>query len=68
MDDSYSGLCFDANGNIYNGDFYYNATNNDISVYNNYDKAKAEIIVDDFNKKRDICKKILKVDYFAIEN
>ena len=68
LDDSYSGLCFDANGNIYNGDFYYNATNNDISVYNNYDKAKAEIIVDDFNKKRDICKKILKADYFAIEN
>ena len=64
LDDEYRGFCFDANGNYWNNDFYFNSTNNAITTYNGYSEDSAREIVSDFNKKREICKEILKIDYF----
>ncbi len=64
LDDDYSGFCFDANGNYWNSDFYFNSSNNTITTYNGYSEDSAREIVNDFNKKREICKEILKIDYF----
>lgn len=64
MDDNYDGLSFDINGNIWNSNLYYDSTSSEIETYNGYSADKAQVIVDDFIKKRDICKKILKIDYF----
>ena len=64
LDDEYRGFCFDANGNYWNNDFYFNSTNNAITTYNGYSEDSAREIVNDFNKKREVCKEILKIDYF----
>lgn len=64
LDDEYRGFCFDANGNYWNNDFYFNSTNNTITTYNGYSEDSAREIVNDFNKKREVCKEILKIDYF----
>lgn len=64
LDDEYRGFCFDANGNYWNNDFYFNSTNNAIATYNGYSEDSAREIVNDFNKKREVCKEILKIDYF----
>lgn len=67
LDPSYSGFCFDVNGNCWNNDFYYSAVDGSIVTYNGYSKEEAEKIVNDFNKKREICKETLIVDYFKEE-
>ena len=67
LDGSYSGFCFDVNGNYWNDDFYYNAVDGTIVTYNGYSKTSAQEIVDEFNKKREICKETLIVDYFKDE-
>lgn len=64
LDDNYRGFCFDANGNYWNNDFYFNSTNNAITTYNGYSEDSAREIVNDFNKKREVCKEILMIDYF----
>lgn len=64
LDDDYRGFCFDANGNYWNNDFYFNSTNNAITTYNGYSEDSAREIVNDFNKKREVCKEILMIDYF----
>lgn len=64
LDDGYSGFSFDANGNYWNGDFYFNSSNNTITTYNGYSEDSAREIVNNFNEKREICKEILKIDYF----
>ena len=64
LDDDYTGFSFDANGNYWNGDFYFNSSNSTITTYNNYSEESAREIVNDFNEKREICKEILKIDYF----
>lgn len=64
LDDEYRGFCFDANGNYWNNDFYFNSTNNAITTYNGYSEDSAREIVNNFNEKREICKEILKIDYF----
>ncbi len=64
FDNSYRGFAFDANGNCWNNDFYYNSTDASITTYNGYSEAEAWNIVNDFNKKREICKETLIVDYF----
>ncbi len=64
LDDSYRGFAFDANGNCWNNDFYYNSTDASITTYNGYSEGIAWNIVNDFNKKREICKETLIVDYF----
>ena len=64
LDNSYRGFAFDANGNCWNNDFYYNSTDVTITTYNGYNEDDAWDIVNDFNKKREICKKTLIVDYF----
>lgn len=64
LDDEYRGFCFDANGNYWNNDFYFNSSNSTITTYNNYSEESAREIVNDFNEKREICKEILKIDYF----
>lgn len=56
LDDEYRGFCFDANGNYWNNDFYFNSTNNAITTYNGYSEDSAREIVNDFNKKREVCK------------
>ena len=61
LDDDYTGFSFDANGNYWNSDFYFN---NKITTYNGYSEDSAREIVNNFNKKREICKEILKIDYF----
>ena len=67
LDPSYGGFCFDINGNCWNNDFYYSAVDGSIVTYNGYSKEEAEKIVNDFNKKREICKETLIVDYFKEE-
>lgn len=47
-----------------NSDFYFNSSNNTITTYNGYSEDSAREIVNNFNKKREICKEILKIDYF----
>ena len=64
FDETYRGFAFDANGNCWNNDFYYNSTDAVITTYNGYSEDDAWDIVNDFNKKREICKKTLIVDYF----
>lgn len=64
FDESYRGFCFDANGNYWNSDFYFNSSNNKITTYNGYSEDSAREIVNNFNEKREICKEILKIDYF----
>ncbi len=64
LDDDYSGFSFDANGNYWNSDFYFNSSNNTITTYNGYSEDSAREIVNNFNEKREICKEILKIDYF----
>lgn len=64
FDESYRGFCFDANGNYWNSDFYFNSSNNTITTYNGYSEDSAREIVNNFNEKREICKEILKIDYF----
>ena len=64
FDETYSGFAFDANGNCWNNDFYYNSTDATITTYNGYREDDAWSIVNDFNNKREICKGVLKVDYF----
>lgn len=64
FDESYRGFAFDANGNCWNNDFYYNSTDATITTYNGYSEDDAWSIINDFNKKREICKGVLKVDYF----
>ena len=64
FDESYRGFAFDANGNCWNNDFYYNSTDATITTYNGYSEDDAWNIVNDFNRKREICKETLIVDYF----
>lgn len=64
FNESYRGFCFDANGNYWNSDFYFNSSNNTITTYNGYSEDSAREIVNNFNEKREICKEILKIDYF----
>lgn len=64
FDEVYRGFCFDANGNYWNSDFYFNSSNNTITTYNGYSEDSAREIVNNFNEKREICKEILKIDYF----
>lgn len=64
FDEGYRGFCFDANGNYWNSDFYFNSSNNTITTYNGYSEDSAREIVNNFNEKREICKEILKIDYF----
>ena len=64
LDESYRGFAFDANGNCWNNDFYYNSTDATITTYNGYSEDDAWNIVNDFNRKREICKETLIVDYF----
>ncbi len=64
FDNSYRGFAFDANGNCWNNDFYYNSTDASITTYNGYSEDDAWNIVNDFNRKREICKETLIVDYF----
>ena len=64
LDDDYTGFSFDANGNYWNSDFYFNSSNNTITTYNGYSEDSAREIVNNFNEKREICKEILKIDYF----
>ena len=64
LDDDYNGFSFDANGNYWNSDFYFNSSNNTITTYNGYSEDSAREIVNNFNEKREICKEILKIDYF----
>lgn len=64
LDPSYGGFCFDINGNCWNNDFYYNSTDGSIVTYNGYSETSAQDIVNEFIKKREICKETLIVDYF----
>lgn len=65
FDSNYDGFCFDAEGNYFNTNFKYDVISGNIETYNGYSKELAEELVYDFNKKRDICNKILKIDYFG---
>lgn len=65
FDDNYDGFCFDADGNYFNSNFRYDASSGDIVTYNDFSKESAERLVYDFNRKREICNKILKIDYFG---
>ena len=65
LDDDYDGFCFDANGNYWNGGFYYDANSDNITTKDNYSNDKAQLLIEEFETKRSICNKILKIDYFA---
>lgn len=67
LDSSYDGFAFDANGNYWNSDFYYDSSTSNITTYNGYSEQDAQNIIGEFNKKREICKEILKIDYFALD-
>ena len=64
LSDSYDGFSFDSNGNCWNNNFYYDSLNNSITTYNGYSDELAYSVVNEFNKKREICKETLKIDYF----
>lgn len=65
LDPNYEGFAFDSNGNYWNSNFYYDSSTSTITTYNGYSESKAQSLVDQFNEEREICKKILKIDYFA---
>ena len=66
LDDTYSGLCFDEEGNYWNDDLYYESSSSYVRVNGDFPKNSAADIVDDFNYKRSICNRILKTDYFDV--
>ncbi|MBR3227770.1 MAG: sulfatase-like hydrolase/transferase, partial [Erysipelotrichaceae bacterium] len=66
LDDTYSGLCFDEEGNYWNDDLYYESSSNYVRVNGDFPKNSAADIVNDFNYKRSICNRILKTDYFDV--
>lgn len=65
LDPNYEGYTFDVNGNYWNENFSYSSSTGQITTYNGYSEANAQAIVEQMNKKREICKEILKIDYFA---
>lgn len=67
FDVNYDGFCFDADGNYFNNNFRYDSNTGEIKTINGYSKDSAEKLVYDFNKKREICNKILKIDYFGMK-
>lgn len=67
LDSNYEGFAFDANGNYWNTNFYYDSSASQISTYNGYSESDAQVLINEFNRKREICKEILKIDYFALE-
>lgn len=64
LDREYAGWCFDANGNYWNSQFRYDALTGQVEVLDGILEAEARELVAAFDKKRDICNKILKIDYF----
>lgn len=65
LNPNYDGFAFDANGNYWNNNFYYDSGTNQITTYNGYSENEAQSLITEFNRKREICKEILKIDYFA---
>lgn len=65
LDDSYTGFAFDANGDYWNSSFYYNSSSGQTTIYDATSSGEIDSLINEFNKKRDICSKILKMDYFA---
>lgn len=65
LDLNYEGYSFDANGNIWNDNFSYDATNVTVTMHNGYSEDDAWEIINSFYKKREVCGQILKIDYFA---
>lgn len=63
----YDGFAFDANGNYWNSNFYYDSSSGTITTNNGYSEEEARNLINDFNKKREICKEILKIDYFSLD-
>lgn len=64
LDSDYAGWCFDANGNYWSADFRYDALTGKVEVMAGASETKALELVAAFDHKRDICNKILKIDYF----
>lgn len=64
LDREYAGWCFDANGNYWNSQFRYDVLTGRVEVLDGILEAEARELVAAFDRKRDICNKILKIDYF----
>ena len=64
FDSSYDGFSFDVDGNYFNSNFQYNSLEDQVDVLGTYSLDKANQLISEFDKKREICKKILQTDYF----
>lgn len=68
FDNSYHGFAFDENGNYNTNDFKYNMISDELNIVNNsFKEEEARKQISYFNKIKEICGKILKIDYFKGE-
>ena len=68
FDEEYHGFSFDENGNYITNDYSYNVISDSYSVYTNnmsVENIKEEIMY--FDKMKDVCRRILRTDYFKGE-
>lgn len=68
FDDEYHGFSFDENGNYVTNDYSYNVISDSYSIYNDnvsVENIKEEIMY--FDKMKDVCRRILRTDYFKGE-
>lgn len=68
FDEEYHGFSFDENGNYITNDYSYNVISDSYSVYN--DNKSIESIEEEisyFDKIKDVCRRILRTDYFKGE-